>query len=425
MLGLDGYGSGSESESDNEKQQATKPQPPVASAPDASKSSINLPPPSSNGASSSKISLPLPKTTKRAPKKITIGLPALPKDENEEKDDIELERPAAKRQKTGAGTSSLLFMLPAPKQKAPVAQQQERVLGGGKGPGLVFNSRPSAAPAPTVVVEEADEEKDGEEAEVAPAEPLKPSSSLPFLPPSLAKGKANISLEDNPKAPVRTPLPSVSAAPAVDFFSLGIARIGNSKAATPSATSSSSLSTPSLSSAPALPTFEPPEPSAQDPYPGYYQLPSGSWAAYDVEYYERFRKKWQKDYDAYVRKLEKGAVKGFEGYEEGASEVDALKEMEKAKVEVKEREERKALTKGATGAPEEPKMKFSASKLSGIARSRHQLSTLLRDAYENREALEERIAEGRRNRKEAGNKYGMSFRILCYTGLLKSIPKGF
>jgi hypothetical protein len=44
--------------------------------------------------------------------------------------------------------------------------------------------------------------------------------------------------------------------------------------------------------------------------------------------------------------------------------------------------------------------------LGGRARSRHQLSTLLSEAFENREALEERIAEGRRNRKEAGNKYG-------------------
>jgi hypothetical protein len=50
---------------------------------------------------------------------------------------------------------------------------------------------------------------------------------------------------------------------------------------------------------------------------------------------------------------------------------------------------------------------FQASKLSGIARSRHQLSTLLKEAYENREALEEKIAQGKRNRKEAGNKYGM------------------
>lgn len=49
---------------------------------------------------------------------------------------------------------------------------------------------------------------------------------------------------------------------------------------------------------------------------------------------------------------------------------------------------------------------LQAAKLGGMARSRHQLSTLLNEAYTNREALEERIAEGRRNRKEAGNKYG-------------------
>ena len=44
--------------------------------------------------------------------------------------------------------------------------------------------------------------------------------------------------------------------------------------------------------------------------------------------------------------------------------------------------------------------------MSGVARSRHQLATLLKEAYDNRETLEEKIAEGRRNRKEAGNKYG-------------------
>jgi len=40
------------------------------------------------------------------------------------------------------------------------------------------------------------------------------------------------------------------------------------------------------------------------------------------------------------------------------------------------------------------------------ARKRGQLSSLLAEAYQNREVLEEKIAEGRRNRKEAGNKYG-------------------
>jgi len=51
-------------------------------------------------------------------------------------------------------------------------------------------------------------------------------------------------------------------------------------------------------------------------------------------------------------------------------------------------------------------MNIDPSKLSGRAKSRHQLSSLLTEAYQNREALEDKIAEGRRNRKEAGNKYG-------------------
>ena len=59
--------------------------------------------------------------------------------------------------------------------------------------------------------------------------------------------------------------------------------------------------------------------------------------------------------------------------------------------------------------------------LGGRARSRHQLSTLLTEAYQNRESLEEKIAQGRRNRKEAGNKYGesnrLSFTFGCPHGL--------
>lgn len=125
-----------------------------------------------------------------------------------------------------------------------------------------------------------------------------------------------------------------------------------------------------------------------------------------------------------MRALEKGAAKGFEGLDSSSvEEVDAMKEMEKAKLELRIREERKAITQGAGGGDAKPKMNITvslsrlyesfahgtdqASKMSGIARSRHQLSTLLKEAYENREALEERIAQGKRNRKEAGNKYGL------------------
>jgi len=162
---------------------------------------------------------------------------------------------------------------------------------------------------------------------------------------------------------------------------------------------------PGVSSAPKVDDFVPPEPTPQDPYPGYYLLPSGAWAAYDPAYYQSFYGKWKREYDAHVRTLEKG-TKGFEALEtEGAQDFNAQQEMEKAKKEIQEREERKALTTGDVEAAA-PKMNIKGAALGGRARTRHQLSTLLTEAYQNREALEEKIAMGRRNRKEAGNKYG-------------------
>ncbi|KAF7338274.1 hypothetical protein MVEN_02052800 [Mycena venus] len=351
---------------------------------------------------SAKMLKPAPSTTKMAlpppkqKKKVTIGLPAL-KPMDDETDDLKDERPPAKkpRLEAGAGKSSLLSMLPAPKQKNPVLPPPERVLGGGSGPGLVFNtSRPTAKEVST--------EADGGQQEASAAES---STSFSFRPPSLAKGRSNISLEEGAtNAPPRT-APKVSSAPAVDFFSLVKQRLHPRLQIR--------LLRPHLllflrcPPPPVIPKFEPPEPTPTDPYPGYYTLPSGAWAAYDPEYYAKFAKKWQAEYNAHVRALEKGQVKGFEGLDNAAvEEVDAMKEMEKAKLEMQERESRKAVTRGADGAPAAPNIKLTASKQSGIARSRHQLATMLHQAYTNREALEEKIAEGRRNRKEAGNKYG-------------------
>lgn len=163
---------------------------------------------------------------------------------------------------------------------------------------------------------------------------------------------------------------------------------------------------PSISSAPKIEEFVPPEPTPQDEYPGYYRLPSGKWAAYDSEYYQKFYKKWQADYDKYVRDLEKGKIKGFEDLdEESAAGVDAMEEMAKAREEIQVKEERKALTQ-AKDQTAGPRMSIKGAALSGRARSRGQLATLLTEAYQNREAYEDRIAQGRRNRKEAGNKYG-------------------
>lgn len=194
-LGLGDYGSDSESggESDNDSGVATLP----------SKGST------SGSATPSKMALPPPKQ-KRGPKKVTIGLPTLnPVDDDA--DDLKDERPAAKkpRLEAGAGMSSLVSMLPAPKQKNPVLPPPERVLGGGSGPGLVFST-----PRPTAK----EIEQQSEDVEPSTAS----STSFSFRPPSLAKGRSNISLEEGTtKASPRTAT-TVSAAPAVDFFSLGM-----------------------------------------------------------------------------------------------------------------------------------------------------------------------------------------------------------
>ena len=90
--------------------------------------------------------------------------------------------------------------------------------------------------------------------------------------------------------------------------------------------------------------------------------PTGAWAAYDPDYYKKFYDKWKKEYDDHVRALEKGAGKGFEDLEtEGAQEVNALSEMERAKKEIQEREERKALTTGGAEVPAAPKMNIKVS----------------------------------------------------------------
>ena len=135
---------------------------------------------------------------------------------------------------------------------------------------------------------------------------------------------------------------------------------GATKSSNESASSSSSSSLSLPSAAPSLPTFEPPEPSQTDPYPGYYQLPSGVWASYDPEYYAKFMKNWEHEYNSQLRALEKGVIKGFEGLKDApVEEIDALKEMEKAKKEIQEREEKKAVTLGAGGGPVAPKMNIN------------------------------------------------------------------
>lgn len=224
MLGVEGYGSDSDSDGEPQPIQLQSKHS-IASLlpPPTKKSSLLLPSPANGVARASPsskpagdLSLPPPKAKK--PKKIAIGLPEF----SREPDRADDEGPPAKklRIEPGARSSGLLSMLPAPKNKAPVAPTPERVLGAGRGPGLVFNTG-SARSAKTATVEdvpesEGEDRPDGPEDQLETLAPPKRVSSLPFLPPSLAKGKANISVEERADKPN-----AIRYAPVVDFFSLG------------------------------------------------------------------------------------------------------------------------------------------------------------------------------------------------------------
>lgn len=132
-----------------------------------------------------------PSKTKRAPKKITISLPSLPPPGSAE--NSEDERPVKKR-RTGAGTSSLLSMLPMPKQTS-VNQIQVGTSGS--------KTEISDHNLSTQAFESQD------------------TPFLSFKPSSLGKGKRNISVEEVGINQVAQPRHPPEATPATDFFALG------------------------------------------------------------------------------------------------------------------------------------------------------------------------------------------------------------
>jgi hypothetical protein len=95
----------------------------------------------------------------------------------------------------------------------------------------------------------------------------------------------------------------------------------------------------SISSAPAVADFIPPPPTPNDPYPGYYQLPSGTWAAYEPEYYNSFFASTAQEKDG---EQEDGRVgRHWEEFNsKGADfiDIDVSKGLEEARVERERRE---------------------------------------------------------------------------------------
>lgn len=113
----------------------------------------------------------------------------------------------------------------------------------------------------------------------------------------------------------------------------------------------------SISSAPVVTEYTPPPPTPIDPYPGYYQLPSGDWAAYDPGYYKSVWESWHAEAATDPLDIKgKRKERGWEDAdEEGMQSVDANEEMKRG--QIAEREAKKNLTAATlANAPGAPKM---------------------------------------------------------------------
>lgn len=104
--------------------------------------------------------------------------------------------------------------------------------------------------------------------------------------------------------------------------------------------------------------YEPPEPTPYDPYPGYYELPSGEWRAYDPAYYKSHWETWQAQYSTSADIKGKGKDgRGWEGADnDDMTAVNADEEMRNS--QLAERERQKGLTAPPTIVQgEAPKVK--------------------------------------------------------------------
>jgi len=189
------YGSGSESGSEDENPIVTPKSAPVSTTPTTAvniSTFPHLPPPKASTNDSdahSARSLPIPKPRRRdGPVKITLTAPKRAPEDDEA--DTLLARPTKRVKLEGAGSSSLMSMLPAPSSKAPLPPPKK-----GNGSAKVAFERKSA-------LDELLRSKSKQEEDPIATE----TKATAFMPPSLIKSKART--EEKPTES------------AIDFFSI-------------------------------------------------------------------------------------------------------------------------------------------------------------------------------------------------------------
>ena len=339
------YGSGSESGSEDEKPIVTSRTAPVPSTPTiAVKTSAipSLPPPkaSGNGENArSASSAPIPKPRRRdGPVKITLEAPKRGLEDDTADPPT---RPTKRVKLEGGGLSGLMSMLPAPSSKAPLPPPKK-----GKG-----SARVELEPNPILDELLRSKNKHDEDSTITGAKA--------FVPPSLMKGKAKV---EEPAEPV------------VDFFSISMSVHSKlfhvivlltpwlSDAAPvvepklPASDSKANGPLPiAITAAPKVEEFVPPDPTPDDPYPGYFKMPNGQWAAYDPEYYYSIAKTWTQHSTEDKDRSRRRDINAADG--DDLQEVSAMDEASHTRAQI---EARKDLTADAIrSGPKAPNMKVT------------------------------------------------------------------
>nr|XP_018266204.1 uncharacterized protein I303_00175 [Kwoniella dejecticola CBS 10117]OBR88362.1 hypothetical protein I303_00175 [Kwoniella dejecticola CBS 10117] len=355
----------------------------------------------------------------KKPVKITLGLSkadidytdSVKKIENgtgEVDDEEERESRDSKRPKIagGKGSSSLLGMLPPPKRKLSQASANRasslKVNKSMANPSSSSMSTSTSSnpkiniPKPLLASTKASSaamtsNNDGDDDD-------EDDANDKMLPPSLAKKDQKQKEEES-----------------FDLF--GLSKPSNPIPAS-SSTSTSILRSNTISSAPLAPDYVPPEPTPNDPYPGYYQLPNGEWKAYDPEYYNSFFP--QASQAAAEEEEEDGRVgkhwKEFNDGQFAGNLVDVSATAGIAEARAQEQISNMAKRKKVNENEFEYK---PVGQIKGLASQRHQLTSLLNTAYTQREELEDRIAHNKKNMRMAGTKYGTFLRNTLYPLILR------
>ena len=212
-------------------------------------------------------------------------------------------------------------------------------------------------------------------------------STLPLVPPSVSRAKP-------------------SALPAdQDFFALPTAE---SFTSTPTVNSSISISSaPSVKEAPKLNYYATlPTPTPDDPYPGFYCLPTGQWVAKEPEEWSE----WASVHGfAQEAQSSAQALGQFEDADQDVQSADAINNMQSFDSRDANKQDKNkppAIPSKVVplDAEAEEKKREQLAKFQGRARGKNQLSSLLSDAVRRRDELEERIAVARANKRAGGAK---------------------